>query len=167
MMQQQDAWYRHTWPWVLILIPFAAVLFGIVMITVTTLHPDDLVDDDYYKDGMAINQTFSLDHEATRREISVVATRLGGEQVIFLIEGATDSAVLLQFFHITDREQDASVMLVPEADQAHAYSTTGPLPVALSTPGIWYVELTGADDHWRVRKRIVTPVDSLELFADE
>ena len=57
-------WYRCTWPWVLISIPFAAVLFGILMIYMVTRYPDDLMVDNYYKEGMAINQSLAMDAAA-------------------------------------------------------------------------------------------------------
>ena len=40
---------RNYWPVLLIAIPFAAVIFGIFMVTVALWFPDDLVVDDYYK----------------------------------------------------------------------------------------------------------------------
>ena len=56
---------RNYWPVLLIAIPFAAVIFGIFMVTVALWFPDDLVVDDYYKDGMAINQNIDKQLLAT------------------------------------------------------------------------------------------------------
>ena len=50
------SWYHFPWVWGLILIPMSAVVFGVLMFVMAGIHRDDLVVDDYYKDGMAINQ---------------------------------------------------------------------------------------------------------------
>ena len=60
------------WPIILFSIPFAAVLFGIVMITTATMMPDDLVVDEYYKEGMAINRRLSAEQRAADMQISAV-----------------------------------------------------------------------------------------------
>ena len=41
--QQVAPWYQHGWVWAVFSIPFAAVLFGVVMIVSAGYRPDDLV----------------------------------------------------------------------------------------------------------------------------
>jgi uncharacterized protein len=160
-MMQDDAWYRQTWPWVLIAIPLSAVLFGVVMVMAVVMHPDDVVVDDYYQDGMAINREFGWDREAKRLGVHgrwLSSTTAG---VSFRIDGADDSVVVVQFFHVTDSARDARLLLYPDGDGT--YSTTLPMPVRLDEPGIWYVEMHGVDHSWRLRRRIETPITVLEL----
>ena len=54
--QQQDRWYANPWVWFVLCVPFSAVLFGAVMIISANYQPDDLVVDDYYKEGKGINR---------------------------------------------------------------------------------------------------------------
>lgn len=163
MSESQQAWYRHGWPWVLIGIPFAAVLFGVFMVVVAAVYPDDLVADDYYKDGMAINRDLEMDEKAKALGIRASATVLDEGTVSFVIDGARDSAVLMNLYHVTDRARDASLVLYPEGGRV--YRSVEPIPVATAEPGVWYIELLGADDNWRLRKRLVTPAVSMELVA--
>lgn len=161
--RERDAWYRHAWPWVLMAIPFAAVLFGVFMVVMASVFPDDLVADDYYRDGMAINRHLAMDENAKALDIRASATALEGDTVAFVIAGARDSAVLMNLYHVTDRARDTSLVLYPET--GHVYRSAHPLPIAIDEPGIWYVELIGADDNWRLRERVVTPMAAMELVA--
>lgn len=161
----QPVWYRQTWPWVLILIPFTAVLFGILMISVALRYPDDLVIDNYYQEGKAINLQMEMDTSATRMGIAAKAVIRAGKPFEFDINNAADSVVLLRLFHVTDKEKDISIALYPE-DQGR-YTSKDPVPAVLMTKGVWYVALEGVDDRWRLRQRITTPVTLMELAADE
>ena len=66
-------WYKEPWPWVLIAIPFSAVIMGVVLITLALESEDGLVVDDYYWKGKQINQVLEIiesgklnrDHYAT------------------------------------------------------------------------------------------------------
>jgi hypothetical protein len=59
-------WYRHRWPWLLMLGPAAAVCAGAYTIVLAFSRPDALVVDDYYKQGKAINQDLRRDRNAAR-----------------------------------------------------------------------------------------------------
>lgn len=147
------------WPILLFSIPFAAVLFGIVMIGSATLFPDDVVAGDYYKDGMAINVRLKADQ--TAKELGVSAAVTLAPSVHVVIPGATDSAVRLNVRHVTDERLDRTFVLLPETGAE--YSGAAELANILSTKGIWYLELEGLDSHWRLRARVVTPVSEVRL----
>jgi len=157
-----DHWYLHFWPWVLVLIPFSAVLFGILMIVVVYTYPDDLVVDDYYKDGMAINKIITLDKNAAR--MGVTADWIGGNANVlsFRVANANDSALVLNLFHVTDSDLDLSLVLYPEDDGLYSVDSALAIQI-LSSTGIWYVELNGVDESWRLRARIVTPISELGM----
>jgi len=159
----QEVWYRQVWPWVLISIPFSAVLFGIFMVAVALVYPDDLVDDNYYRDGMAINRTLDMDHNARRLGIAATLTALTPERIAFEVHGATDSVILFKLYHVTDSSRDTVVTLYP--DEGATYVSEANVPTQLEARGIWYVELIGVDTNWRLRKRIVTPFERLEVSA--
>ena len=130
------AWYQETWPWVLIAIPFSAVLFGIVMVTTALNHPDDLVVDDYYKEGKGINR--SLERDRLARELGISASWETG-QMGFKVSGAMDAAVYLHIYHVTDQQLDRQVILTP--DDNNFYGAEGEaLAGFLSKPGVWYLE---------------------------
>jgi uncharacterized protein len=57
-------WHRHKLVWMLITIPGVAVIMGVVMIWLAISTNAGLVVDDYYKEGLAINQDLKRDDEA-------------------------------------------------------------------------------------------------------
>ncbi|MDZ7685081.1 MAG: FixH family protein [Gammaproteobacteria bacterium] len=113
-MSNQGAWYRHPWVWVVFMIPFSAVAVGIVMLVTVAFHPDDLVVDDYYKQGMAINQRIGMDVAAGERDIRARSARLSSSRVEFHIENVTDPAVVMNLYHVTDKGQDRRIVLASE-----------------------------------------------------
>ena len=155
-------WYHYRWPWVLMLIPFAAVLFGIFMVTIALIYPDDVVVDTYYKDGQGINQLRDLDETALALNLKAalsVGTELGQSHIQF--SGTEEPYLQLSLFHVTDSKQDLSLRFT--AQDGEFVSTHDSLRSILATPGVWYLELRGADNDWRLRRRVVTPLTTLEF----
>ena len=74
MKQRIDSkpWYRQFWPWFIIALPASVVVAGLITVFIAFRHADTLVNDNYYKDGLAINQTLAQDTRA--RELGVEAT---------------------------------------------------------------------------------------------
>jgi hypothetical protein len=54
-------WKREPLVWMLIAIPFSAVIMGVVMITLAIQSWSGLVVDDYYKKGKQINRVLARD----------------------------------------------------------------------------------------------------------
>lgn len=47
-------WYRHLWPWLLIVPPAAAVIGGFLVLYLALTRPDALVRKDCFKDGVTM-----------------------------------------------------------------------------------------------------------------
>jgi hypothetical protein len=47
-------WYRHVWPWLLIVPPAAAVIGGALTLYLAVTRPDTLVRKDCFKDGVTM-----------------------------------------------------------------------------------------------------------------
>lgn len=111
-------WYRHAWVWGLIAIPGSSVIVGIVMITLAASGPTDLVRDDYYKAGLAINQEFGARERATELGIEVNLVDRGAAGLLVRVEagaGVTDfgdgGALLGELQHPTLAARDRSFEL--------------------------------------------------------
>ena len=52
-------WHREPWPWILMAGPAIVIVAGCVTLWLAVNSDDGLVADDYYKRGLAINQTLS------------------------------------------------------------------------------------------------------------
>jgi len=61
---QATNWKREPWVWMLISIPLAAVIMGVVMITLAINTWSGLVVDDYYQQGKHINRVLARDRRA-------------------------------------------------------------------------------------------------------
>ena len=68
-MNGQQPWYKHRWPWLLMLGPALVVVAGIYTTYLAVSQPDALVVDDYYKQGKAINQDLSRDRKAAAMQL--------------------------------------------------------------------------------------------------
>ena len=67
-------WYRQFWPWFIIALPASAVIAGLTTVYIAFDEPDGLVVDDYYKEGLAINQTLARDQRAAQLGLSALVT---------------------------------------------------------------------------------------------
>jgi hypothetical protein len=57
-------WYREPWPWLLMALPAAAVVGGIVTAVIAFRGADGVVAADYYRRGLAINDELSRSRRA-------------------------------------------------------------------------------------------------------
>lgn len=64
-------WYKQFWPWFIIAIPGLTVIAGVNMLFLAIRNADTLVDDDYYKSGLALNQRMEKNALAASKNISV------------------------------------------------------------------------------------------------
>lgn len=151
----------NAWPLTLCAIPFAAVLFGILMVSVASVFPDDVVVDDYYKEGMAINERLADSEKAVALGISA-EIYLDGERVSAKILGSSNGLHQLSFHHVTDSTQDVTLNLTKQGDRFVAREVSE-IQHQLSRPGIWYVDMTGVEQGWRITQRVTTPTNTLLL----
>lgn len=151
-------WYSHTSVWVLFLIPFSAVLFGMVMIATVQIFPDDTVSDNYYKEGMAINKRFEEDSRNQISRIQVGVYALENQLIGFDSIPPTDSEVYLNLHHIADSSKDLRVVLSRDLAGAY-YSMDSQVYDNLTSSGIWYLEFNSAVEQWKINKRLATPVN--------
>ena len=63
-------WYRHRWPWLLMLGPGIVVVAGFVTLWLAVTSDDGLVADDYYKRGLGINRTLERTERAAALRLS-------------------------------------------------------------------------------------------------
>ncbi len=138
-------WYRQFWPWFLIALPASVVVAGISMVFIANRGADDLVVDEYYKDGLAINRKLEKKDAATSLGVSA-SLSFSGEQVIVLTDGpVTDEVLQLQLSHPLEADRDFTVSLVQ--------STPGEYRGRLGAPvaARWHWSLEGGSEPvWRL-----------------
>jgi hypothetical protein len=99
-------WYRERWPWILMSGPAIVIVAGLFTAWLAFSSEDGLVVDDYYKQGLAINQTLGRSDAAARLGI-IAQVSQSGSRVRVVLQGATAPAVLsLRLVHPTRAGMD-------------------------------------------------------------
>lgn len=153
MMQTDQArtaaqpWYRQVWPWLLMLGPFVVIVAAFATLWLAIRSNDGLVADDYYKQGLAINQVLARAERARDLQLEARLVLNGSDVTLALVarEGVSlPSALRLTFSHPTRSGQDRVVELIKVS--AVRYRSTMPVLSA----GHWLVLLEDADRTWRL-----------------
>ena len=124
-------WYREPWPWLLMAGPLAVVVAGFFTLWLAITSDDGLVADDYYKRGLAINQTLSRAQLAARLNLSARITfgaDLRRVQVAVAGNLALPDALQLRLVHPTRAVADQAIEL--HAVTHGVYEGDLPAPVA-------------------------------------
>lgn len=157
-MMQTDAlpWYREPWPWLLMAGPAAVVVAGFVTLWIAVSSSDGLVADDYYKQGLAINQTLQREAIAAQQGYRATAQFADSGRRISLQLNANSGAALpaalqMRIVHPTRAGRDGLVMLRQTA--AGRYDGVGP---AL-TEGRWMLVLQDQQSTWRLDGTMTVP----------
>lgn len=143
-----QAWYKEPWPWILMAGPGIVVIAGVVTAWLAITTNDGLVSDDYYKQGLAVNQRLQRDHQAGK--LGLQAEVMRADKGIRLLLTTSDStklpdAIVLKLAHPTRAGYDQSVPLVNEG--AGFYS--GKLSEKVS--GRWLVSIEDPLGQWRLQ----------------
>jgi hypothetical protein len=155
-------WYHEPWPWLLMAGPAAVIVAGVITTYLAVVTNDGLVADDYYKRGLAINQTLSRDAIARqlghRARIAFVADF---ERVEVTMQGdaALSGPLILRLAHSGRPALDRALPLTLQSERTYAANFP-----ALS-PGRWQVTLEDAARSWRLVGDVQVPGHgSLELL---
>jgi hypothetical protein len=136
-------WYREPWPWILMAGPAAVVVAGLATLWIAVATADDLVADDYYKRGLAINKVLALDEAARRLGVHAHAEARGGRLRVQL-SGAAPEALFAQLVHHTRASLDQRLRLARTAPGVYEAELA---PLAA---GRWRVMLEDPRREWRV-----------------
>jgi len=153
-----NPWYKQPWLWFLLSIPIASVILSSIMVTVAVVGKDSLVSDNYYKDGIGINQTIEQDRLAIQLNIVPIIT-IQDKTVIINIQSAkmpTQAFLTLKLLHPTVSEKDLTIRLLPTES-----GFIGDLPNTVE--GRRYLDLYGFDNSWRIREEVYLPLSQHTL----
>ncbi|MCO6412864.1 MAG: FixH family protein [Thiogranum sp.] len=143
-------WYRQGWPWLLIAIPASAVIGGIITLALAIQSPNALVVDDYYKEGLAINQ--KMHRLATAENMGLRGLlRSDGKQLTLHLDSGTpvgDRTLTLRLVHATRAELDRQLELRQVDDGSYITE------LDRLVPGTWYLFLQPGNNAWEIRARM-------------
>jgi len=138
-------WYRQFWPWFLIALPATMVVAGLLTLFIAVEDADDLVDDDYYRDGLAINRELGrLEHA---RELGIDATLLiRGDTLTVALRGPVVAPELrLRMAHPMEADRDFALTLARSGPGEYR----GTLPAPVAAHWHWSLEPVSAGG-WRL-----------------
>ena len=140
-------WYRHLWPWLLMLPPALSVAGGVAMVYLATHTSSALVVDDYSHIEALTDQRFDRDRRAA--ELGLAATieiRAAPDRVALSLAAppafTMPTELSLRLQHATDPLADRRLTLLASGGMYSA-------PVDLH-PGRYRIELMPTDGSWRL-----------------
>ncbi len=140
-------WHREPLVWMVIALPAAAVVAGLVTLWIAVSGRDDVVRDDFRQAGRSVHPDPRRDNAAVVAGVRArVALDGASGQVsvdITLDRGPQPDGLVLILSHATRSDLDRLVRLEREGD-AWQGST------ARFETGHWYVEVTPSDRAWRL-----------------
>ena len=151
-------WYKQFWPWFLIALPMTAVIASMITINIAFTDADGLVKDDYYKEGLAMNQDKARKRMA--EELGVVANTFIDASSNDIRVSLNDAAIgelkglMIEMIHPTRADNDMNIALENTSDNVWV----GKLSQAVK-PGYWWVRVAPQSDSWYVEGRIRLPED--------
>lgn len=143
-------WYRNTWPWILIAIPFSSVCVGSYFMYIATHGADAMVQEQYYAAGQSINKVIAAGQRAQQMGLSgsldfadtSVSLKLSQKGSV-----ALPPVLTLQLSHPTIASLDQRVMLVASAPGVYAGT------LKHSTAQRWDVTLAAPENAWSLSGR--------------
>lgn len=162
-IEDTKPWYKHFWPWFLICVPLASMIFSINYFHLAVSTENSLVVDDYYKEGRVINAR--LDKVETARQLGI-ETQLeieNGAVALTFIQGAPESgeALSLTFYHTTMAAKDFSIMLSRDASGVYR----GNFEQDITSK--WKITLMPLDQSWKIQQTRFLPQAKPFLFLPE
>ena len=154
MEKQQRPWYREPYVWMLISLPTAAVIAGMVTLWLAIVSDDGLVADDYYKRGKEINRVLTRDVTAAKMGLAAVTDfdyDLGKVTILFKKNSTKirSDILRLRLLHATRAGFDQDLILQRLPDGRY-YALFNPM-----APGRWHVQLESKD--WRLIGELILP----------
>lgn len=149
-----EPWYKQFWPWFVLAIPAITIVWCIFMITIAVSSQGAMVNDDYYKEGLAINMELARDRLAGDMALTG-SVQFEGNLVRLNLDKSGKPAdfdfLVLNLSHPTLAERDRRIQLQRVGEGIYEARLPQPLD------GRWYLELRGPSNDWRLKGQAALP----------
>lgn len=151
MQTDSRPWYKEPYVWMLIGIPLTSVIVGIFFISQAVSTKDTLVRDNYYKDGLAINQEMQWDKKAESLDVKLEFVIANNEVNLTLLNSRQTAPNVLQFklSHATLKDLDRDSLLQLGEDKTYKGFIDD------MSDGKYYIMVESLEQQWRRRGSIV------------
>lgn len=141
-------WYKEPWPWILMAGPVIVIIAGFITAWMAVVSDDGLVADDYYKQGLAVNQRLQRDHQAAKLGLRADVMR-SGNQLRLLVTAEKDAALpdvlMVKLAHPTRAGFDQVVKMVSEGQGFYGGRMSADIT------GRWHVSIEDPAEKWRLQ----------------
>ena len=149
MTTKTAPWYKHRWPWILMAGPAVVIVAGFITAWLAIESNDGLVDDNYYKVGLSVNQQLKQKQLAAELNLKAVMNVSQDGQSIQLVlnglpkEGLPDT-LQVRLVHPTRKGEDQTLML-------HRQGTIFSAPLTANPgTGRWKIVIEDPLAGWRM-----------------
>jgi hypothetical protein len=152
---EDKAWYQNPMVWMVIFFPAVAVVAGISTIFIAINSDDGLVVDDYYKQGLQINQVIDHDRRASELGLSALLDANSQTGKIHLKLSSTSDftpppELTFKLLHRTIAGYDQVTTLTNIGDAEYQGYVKPPI-----VEGRWTLQVL-SDKTWRLRQNFTT-----------
>jgi hypothetical protein len=146
-------WYKNFWPWFLMFFPVATIVACIGLVVFAVGNGPDMVVDDYYKKGKAIDLELSKfnkakalylhgDLDVSEESVSFAFTKGDYSKV---------TAIKASFYHRTIKKHDFNVTLLANASGSYTALLEN------VQPGAYTIFLEPMDNTWKMKEDLLIP----------
>lgn len=157
LRNDNQPWYKQRWPWFLIAGPGIVVIAGFITLWMAIKSDDGLVTDDYYKQGLTVNQRMQRDHQASSLGLHADLMRSGaGMRLLLSADASTNlpEEIVLRLAHPTRAGMDQAIVMKTEGQGFYS----GKLSSEIS--GRWLVSIEDPAKQWRLQGEWVIDSDA-------
>ncbi|MFT5923995.1 MAG: hypothetical protein ACJASL_002545 [Paraglaciecola sp.] len=146
-------WYKQFWPWFLIIVPLTSMVLSFTMMNLAFTGKDSMVIDDYYKEGRVINLKIKKLQQAKILNISTKTQVFADYVEVTFISGEPENgeALILDFYHSTQKFKDFSVTVLRDANGVYR------APLTNDMLGKWQLSLHPFNKDWKIQKVVSLP----------
>jgi hypothetical protein len=153
------AWYWEPWPWFLAAGPLVVIVAGAITVWLAVKSDDGLVADDYYKQGLAINQVIRRDQLAMDLQLRAdVLFNYDNQRLRVFIRSEAGrtlpDVIRVRILHPTRAGADQVVDLTASGGGAFDGAF-----LALRS-GRWLVSVEDTQQSWRLMGEMFVPRDA-------
>ena len=155
-------WYQQFWPWFLIALPGSVVVAAFATLYIANKHSDDLVVDEYYKNGLAINRQIAKQQHAAEIGLSAMLTVDSGAITVRTMGPISSPVLNLRLSHPFETDADFELPL----SRVSAGEYRAPLQHAIAPNWHWILD-SGEQSEWRLDGSLVASDFTVLSAADE
>lgn len=166
-----EPWYKQGWPWALIAIPFFTIIAGIATIIISFNTEDSLVQGDYYKKGLAINNR--LERFELAQSMSLVAQAnidISANLLSIKLNSGNNNSIQIpkelsiSFFHPTLKTKDQIFKLNLLSKNTALAKSEYIGEIINLEPAYWHVQIEDNNKTWLLKARWLYPDKSKLLI---